>query len=101
MRRRLEQRHSALWKRAARAERRAPAARPPGRDRGDGRAAIAPCAIAAGAAEARAVADGEDLGRLVRPSASVSVSIEPLPRGTKRWAQPSERASSLDDEAKP
>jgi hypothetical protein len=38
--------------------------------------------------------------RLVRPSPSVRVSIEPLPRGTKRCAQPSERASS-DDDAKP
>ena len=38
--------------------------------------------------------------RLVRPSASVTVSIEPLPRATKRWAQPSARASS-DEEAKP
>ena len=64
-------------------------------------AASTPCAIAAWAPPKRAPSPmAKTSARLVRPLASVSVSIEPLPRGTKRWAQPSERASS-DDEAKP
>ena len=62
-------------------------------------AAIEPAAIAACAPPKRAPSPiAKTSGTLVRPSASVTVSIEPLPRSTKRCAQPSERASSLDEE---
>ena len=64
-------------------------------------AATTPCAWAAWTPPKRAPSPmAKTSPTLVRPSALVSVSIEPLPRGTKRWAQPSARASS-DDEAKP
>ncbi len=97
-------RHSAAWKRAERPRVRRAAVgcgtfRP--RSAAIAAAATMPCARAAWAPPKRAPSPmAKTSPMLVRPSASVSVSIEPLPRGTKRWAQPSARASS-DEEAKP